>query len=72
MMRLAAFGEHNKRNSFNPIFSGYFVWPRGPCGYGHDLVGRMPQVQVQVPMKTCRVEGLMHVNSVEARDPPVG
>ncbi|GFY02470.1 hypothetical protein TNCV_3503511 [Trichonephila clavipes] len=46
--------------------------PQLPNGYGLELVTEVSCVPFLVPLKTHRVEGLMHINYVEDQSPPNG
>ncbi|GFV51964.1 hypothetical protein TNCV_1323171 [Trichonephila clavipes] len=46
--------------------------PWYPCDHGHSLIAGMSRVRVPVPLKTCSVEKLMHVKSIEAIYSSVG
>ncbi|GFV78271.1 hypothetical protein TNCV_94311 [Trichonephila clavipes] len=43
-----------------------------PRGCGYKLMTGVLWVRAMVPLKTRRLQGLMHVTSVEAQSPPVG
>ncbi|GFY13626.1 hypothetical protein TNCV_4959961 [Trichonephila clavipes] len=46
------------------------MWPWLARSYGYELVGCVSWTRAPVPLKTRRVELLMHVKSIEAPSPP--
>ncbi|GFT85094.1 hypothetical protein TNCV_791271 [Trichonephila clavipes] len=54
------------------FFLEHTSWPWWPFGYGHEPVADVLRIRVLVPLKTHRVEELIHIKYAKAQSPPVG